>query len=150
MVFALIVLVLPLSGCIDGGNGVEEEKLTINLSMPFVEPRDPGSGTVWDATLDIYKVTPRGTEPKWTSLTMIIKGASGSVLLQATPLSKDSGLYGSAVEVWYVDEVGDASTADEGDAFKVTSMDETYEGAHIEVLHRGDRVADIVLPTDFP
>ena len=59
-------------------------------------------------------------------------------------------MYGNAVEVWYVDESGGRNTADVGDAVKVTSMDQSYQGASVLLYHREERVADATLPIVFP
>jgi hypothetical protein len=151
IIVALVALLLPLSGCIDDGTYDDEDKITFALQMAQVTPRDTGSERVWDAELGIMKITPKGSEVKWSSVSVLIKGSDGSVLLQETPVSTDSGTYGSAVEVWYMDSTGGRNQADAGDKLKVTGMDAgDYEGAYVEVMHRGERVASTPLPTDFP
>jgi hypothetical protein len=148
MALAIVALVLPLSGCLEDEGGYEGP-FTILLAQPFMEARSEVGGNVWDATLDLNKITPPTEELRWTSLNILIKDPAGSVLLQETPLSKDSGLYGSAVEVWYVDEAGGRQTADTGDAFKITSMDQTYQGGVVQVMYRGKQAASVSLPIVF-
>ena len=150
-----IAILLPTlgTGCLDGdegdGNGNGSGSVTISLKQPFMESRSTGSENVWDATMDITKIFPREEEVGWVHVTVIIKDASGSVLLQDTPVSADSGFYGSAVEVWYVDDVGDANAADVGDAIKVTTMDQSFQGGTVLVYFRGSRAASANLPLAF-
>jgi hypothetical protein len=114
-----------------------------------MESRRPDGESVWDATMDITRVTPSDAQARWTSLTVVIKAVDGSVLLLETPLSKDSGTYGSAVEAWYVDDAGGRGTADVGDAVKVTSMDQSYQGATVQLIHRGTLAGSVLLPIAF-
>lgn len=146
-----IAVLLPClaAGCIsdDGGNGTGP--VTIFLEQPFMESRSTNAGNVWDATMDITKVLPADEEVDWVHVTVLIKDAFGSVLLPDTPVSKDGGLYGSAVEVWFVDDVGDANAADVGDAIKVTTMDQSYQGGLVIVNFMGSRAAAANLPLTF-
>jgi hypothetical protein len=71
------------------------------------------------------------------------------VLLPDTPVSKDGGLYGAAVEVWYDDDTGDAGTIDAGDGLKVTGMDRTYQGGLVIIYHRGSLATSVELPIIF-
>ena len=57
-----IALLLPMSGCIDEGSPVEQ-KVTFGLSTPYMEARDTGSGTVWDAELGLSKKRLRIAQP---------------------------------------------------------------------------------------
>jgi hypothetical protein len=147
----MVALIVPFMGCTDDGdgNGGNGPTVVINLSFPSVESGDPGTGLVYNATMEINKITPKDAVTKWTSLTVVIKDSMGSVLVQETPLSKDNGIYGSTVELWYVEEVGDETTADAGDKIMVTGMADTYEGAMLEILDRGERASSITFPTDF-
>jgi hypothetical protein len=149
---AIVALLLPLSGCVsDDGNGGDEGKITMILATPSTAPRDTGSETVWDSELAVNKITPKDSTVKWSSVSIVIKRYDGSVLLLDTPVSEDSGLYGSAVEVWYMDSTGERTQADAGDKLLITGMDDgEYEGATVQVLYKGTLIAQSVLPTDFP
>jgi hypothetical protein len=147
----VVVLLVPLSGCVTNDGNDDEQKLTLTMGTPSVAPRNDGSQTVWDAELAINKITPKDAEAKWATVSMVIKRHDGSVLLQVTPVSTDSGMYGSAVEVWYMDTTGGRNVADAGDKLKVTGMsDSEYEGATIQILHRGTLIGSSVMPTNFP
>jgi hypothetical protein len=150
MVAAVMMATLCLSGCLSSPTTQEEPKITIILESPFAEGRQGTTDQVWDATLDIMRILPTESEVPWSGLRVLVKSETGSVLLVATEPVADSGTYGDAVEVWYVDTTGNRDRADAGDAFKVTSMSEDYEGATVEVLRVGERVASTRLQTDFP
>ena len=107
--------------------------------------------TVWDANITVNKVTPNGTKPPWSELTITIKdGTSGSVKLgPVTPLPW-AGTFGSEVEVWYVEAAGEATTLDAGDFIYITGMDDSYEGAVITLEGGGFTLASTTLTTDFP
>lgn len=151
-IMSIAILLQALAvGCIseDEGDGNGSGSVTISLKQPFMESRSTGSENVWDATMDITRILPSGEEVRWVHVTVVIKDAYGSVLLPDTPVSKDSGFYGSAVEVWYVDDVGGANTADVGDAIKVTTMDQSFQGGVVIVDFRGSRAASANLPLAF-
>ena len=148
---ATMMVLAATAGCTEEGNGNgDSEPVTFILAAPFVDARDSVSGEVYDATMDVNKVWPSDAEAGWTQVSVVIKDAFGSLLLSDTPVSKDSGMYSDTVEVWYVDEAGDGKLVDAGDAIKITGMDESYQGARVQVLHRGDVAASLALPTDFP
>ena len=146
--FVVILIPAIAAGCINIG---EEETgpTTFSLTAPNVTSRETNFGTVWDAVWTINKVTSDEDNVRWTHVTVTIKDSSGTVLLQATPVSKDSGFYGSAVEVWYNDNSGDANTVDEGDGFKVTGMSRTYQGGRVLFNYRGSVAASSDLPIIF-
>ncbi len=147
---AILVIVLPsfVAGCISDG-GDETGPTTLTLSVPDMDKRPTDGGDVWDVTLDILKITTNEEEVKWIHMTVTIKDNSGGVLLQVTPLSKDSGFYGSAVEAWYVERGGDANEADVGDAIMITSMSRSYQAGQVTVLYRGSTAATATLPLIF-
>lgn len=151
IVAAIVAIMLPVSGCTeDPGNG-DGERLTINLASPEVSPRNTGTEMVHDATLDVFKLTPKDVEAKWSDLSVVIKAHDGSVLLPATSPGEHTGAYGSGVEVWYSDTTGGRDTMDEGDAIVISGMDAgSYEGSYVEVIHKDLRAGSSVLPTDFP
>lgn len=146
---AILVIVIPFftAGCISGGD--ENGPTTLTLSVPDMDKRPTNAGDVWDVTFDILKVTTDEADVRWVHMTVMIKDSSGSVLLQETPLSKDSGFYGSAVEAWYVDRGGDANAADEGDAIKITGMSRMYQAGQVTVRYRGATAATATLPLIF-
>ena len=146
----VLVILIPAiaTGCINLG---EEETgpTTFSLSAADVTVRETNAGDVWDSVWTINKVTSDEDEVRWTHVTVTIKDSGGTVLLQGTPVSKDSGFYGSAVEVWYNDNSGDANTVDEGDGFKVTGMSRTYQGGVVQFNYRGSLAASSSLPIIF-
>jgi hypothetical protein len=146
---AILVIVIPsfAAGCISGGD--ENGPTTLSLSVPDMDKRPTNAGDVWDVTFDILKVTTDEADVRWVHMTVMIKDSSGSVLLQETPLSKDSGFYGSAVEAWYVERGGDANAADEGDAIKITGMSRMYQVGQVTVRYRGATAATATLPLIF-
>ncbi len=149
------VLWLMVSGMISTS---DEERITVNLQSPDVQAaeaaRYAAQGTVvYDATLNINKITPKEEKVLWTEVRIIVKGASGSVLQSAAPLALDgSAAYSAAnpvvVEYWYVETTGDTKMG-AGDGIKVTGMPDTWEGATIELTKAGERIAEANLPTDF-
>ena len=147
---AILVIVLPsfAAGCISDG-GDETGPTTLSLSVPDMDKRSTDGDDVWDVTLDILKITTDEADVKWVHMTIMVKDNTGSVLLQETPLSKDSGFYGSAVEAWYVERGGDANAADEGDAIKITSMSRMYQAGLVTVMYRGSTAATVTLPLIF-
>ena len=152
LVALVTVIVLSLSGCYSPEYGPEEERITLAIASPFVEPRNTGTAMLHDATLDIMKITPKDSTVKWSNVKVLIKGADGSVLLPATPvIVEDTGTYGGTVEVWYHDEAGDRKKVDAGDSILITGMEAAeYEGAWVEITRLGERIGAVSLPTDFP
>lgn len=150
MAVALVATLMVLTtGCISEEDGDWNGPATFSLEQPFMESRSTNAGNVWDATMDITKVLPADEDVDWVHVTVVIKDAFGSVLLPDTPVSKDGGFYGSAVEVWFVDDVGNANAADAGDAIKVTTMDQSYQGGLVIVNFMGSRAAAANLPLAF-
>jgi len=147
---AMAMVLAATAGCVEENGDGEVGKVTILLASPFVDARDTVSGEVYDATMDVNKITPSDTEVGWTQVTISIKDAFGSLLLADTPVSKDTGMYSDSVEVWYLDEAGGRAVADAGDAIMVTGMDQSYQGGLVEVFYRGMKAADSKLPTTFP
>jgi hypothetical protein len=101
-------------------------------------------------------VTPRDITVAWLNVLVVIKSASGAVLLTETTPRPDAPSYyddGSsgwvAVQVWYVDTDSDLSLSS-GDAFKITGMEDSYEGATVEFTYQDNVIGSTTLPTDFP
>ena len=145
--FVVILIPAIAAGCLTSDE--ETGPTTFSLTAPNVTSRETNFGTVWDAVWTINKVTSDEDNVRWTHVTVTIKDSTGSVLLQDTPVSKDSGFYGSAVEVWYNDNSGDANTVDEGDGFKVTGMSRSYQGGVVQFSYRGSLAASSSLPIIF-
>ncbi len=147
---AILIIVIPsfVAGCITEGDD-ETGPTTLSLSVPDMDRRPTDGDDVWDVTFDILKITTNEEEVRWIHMTVMVKDNSGSVLLQETPLSRDSGFYGSAVEAWFVERGGDANAADEGDGIKITSMSRTYQIGQVTVLYRGSTAATVTLPLIF-
>ena len=147
------VLWLMVSGMISTS---DEDKITVNLASPNVQQRTAGATQIWDATLNINKMTPKDEKVLWTEVKVIIKASSGSILDTATvPLLDGSVAYdddaagGVTVEFWYV-ETGANTQMNAGDAIKITGMADTYEGATLELTKAGERIGSATMPTNFP
>jgi hypothetical protein len=149
----LTVTWFALSGGFEDGAAVE--MTTVNLATPLIEARTIGEEFYYDAKLNINKITPRDEDVPWEGVSVTVKSSAGSVLLTDTrpswndPTEYDDASDGSVdVQVWYL--CTDAGpNMREGDALKLTGMTLDYEGGHIEVSLRGERIASGVLPTDF-
>ena len=159
------VLWLMVSGMI---GGADDERITVNLQTPDVQAAEAARygalSTVYDATLNINKITAKDEKVMWSEVRIIIKGSTGSVLQAASPLVLDAGAYDTdliitgaeganavLVQFWYVETTGDTKMG-AGDAIKVTGMPTTpanWEGATIELTKAGERIAEATLPTDF-
>jgi len=146
--FVVILIPAIAAGCISDG-GDETGPTTLTLSVPDMDKRSTDGDDVWDVTLDILKITTDEADVKWIHVTVMVKDHTGSVLLQETPLSKDSGFYGSAVEAWFVERGGDANAADEGDGIKITSMSRMYQAGLVTIRYRGSTAATVTLPLIF-
>jgi hypothetical protein len=151
-----LMLLVPLSGCEEAPNVsdeqeslTEEEYIVITLDSPNLVRRTGDAGDTWDVTLDILDLTPPTAMARWIELSLVVKGFDGSVLIPATPLSKDSGLYGVDPEVWYQEVSGNEERATVGDGFRITSMTRDFEGATVQVVRQGEILATSTLPTTF-
>ena len=151
------VLWLMVSGMIQDP---EVEKLTIQLSSPSVSQYERPTGAspavyVWDAVLNINKMTPKDEKVKWTEIRIAIKGSDGSILMPSEAPESDVGATAYSivlndVEFWYVDiTTGDVKVS-AGDSIKVTGMSVAYEGATLQILKAGKIIGTTTLPTDFP
>lgn len=149
-IFAVVTVLLPISGCVDTEDK-DEVDVTVLTASPSLVPRNTGTGEVHDATLVVNKVTPRDVTVKWSDISVVIKAADGSVLLPMTSVKEDTSTYGAAVEVWYSDTTGKRDRLDAGDEILITGMEASvYEGGWVYVFHEDNRVSDTTLPTDFP
>ena len=156
------VLWLMVSGMI---TDTDEQKTTVNIASPNVSSFQidpdgtPGTGdeyTVFDAVLNINKITPKDDKVNWIDVRIIVKSSTGSVFQsETTPVADtnpttydrdDTG--GIDVEFWYVETGGDVKMS-AGDAIKLTGMPDTWEGATIILKKSGEQIGSIKLPTDF-
>ncbi len=159
------VLWLMVSGMISTD---ESDKTTVNLASPSVQSLDVTERTTacWDVTLNINKITPKDDKVKWSELRIIVKGADGSVLNQATTPAANTGAYAGdlpaggpvVVEFWYVEVTAGDLKMDAGDGVKITGMtdgsgfvgEDDYQGAMVEFTKGGERIASATLQTNFP
>jgi len=151
------VLWLMVSGMLTSG---DDEKITVNLASPSVQSfdRDPGAPvfTVWDATMNVNKITPKDEKVSWSEVKMIVKSSAGSVLQPSIGLTQDTLTYddidGAVVdlEFWYVETTTGDTKMSAGDGIKITGMPQAWEGAIVELLKGGERIASATLPTNFP
>ena len=147
--FLVVGLLLPVTGCISSDEENEDEKVTFNMEMTRTAPRDTGVTTVWDASANIQKITPSGSNVPWTDVSVVVKDATGSVVLPLTTVKEDTDNYGSGVEAWYVDGTGTRDQADAWDAIKVSGLTEDHESGQISIFFKGNKVATMNLPIDF-
>jgi len=144
-----LTLIVPLGGCIDAPDGDDTEGLALTLSAPVLDGRTVDQESVWDVTLTVVGVANLTATPRWVELSVVVTSVTGTELLPGTPLSRDEGLYGYTVEVWYRDDGGSGDIADIADAIRVTSMTQGYQGATVDVMWRGSVVASAALPSIF-
>jgi hypothetical protein len=133
----------------------DEEKVVVKLSTPMVKKYVRDNTTVWDATMDIYTLTLRDETIKWIEVCVFVTSVNGSVLQNLTTMSDDmTGTYDGTspidVELWYVElDPGDPKMT-AGDSIKVTGMDRSWEGSTLKMMHLGELIGSIEMPTDFP
>jgi hypothetical protein len=134
------------------------EKVTVNLASPQVSQRDIEGTVYWDATLNVNKIHPKDSTVDWEDVRIVIKSATGSVLLLLTePIADNPSMYdddadGSVdVQVWYNESGGVADgKMGAGENVKLTGLTDEYEGATIEWTRNRIQIASITLPTNFP
>jgi hypothetical protein len=140
----------------------DEQKTTVNIASPNVQSTtndgaDDIAGnaddeTIFDAVLNINKITPKDDKVNWADVRIIVKSSTGSVLdAETTPLpdaAYDRTTDPQPQEFWYIETGGDLKMS-AGDAIKITGMDATYEGATVILKKAGEQIGSITLPTDF-
>lgn len=153
------VLWLMVSGMI---TDTDEQKTTVNIASPNIQSAvndgpDNTAGnaddeTIYDAVLNINKITPKDDKVNWLDLRIIIKGAGGSVLnSESVPVADaayDRSTDPQPIEFWYVETGGDLKMS-AGDAIKITGMSSVYEGATVIFKKSGEQIGSITLATDF-
>ncbi len=160
VVAGVILIVLSQDGEPDenNGNGGNGEKVTVNLAAPQVHQRDINGTPYWDATFTVNKITPKDMTVDWSDVRIVIKSATGSVLVTLTePIADNPAMYdddadGSVdVQIWY-DEIG--ATADgemeQGEKVKLTGLTYDFQGATVQWLRDGVLIASATLQTNFP
>ena len=167
------VLWLMVSGMI---TDTDEQKTTVNVASPDVtawsseiDP-DPAAANdeyyIYDAVLNINKITPKDDKVLWSEVRLLIKGSDGSVLQTETTLTDDAGASydrdgtvatgGGVIDVeyWYV-ETGNDLKMSAGDAVKITGLTagdastDDFQGAQVILKKAGEQIGSITLPTDF-
>ena len=150
MMFAIIWV--GILGAIDD---IPDERLTLNLAAPVVTQREISNVNIWDATINVNLVTPRDAMTLWAGVEVLIFSRNGMDLTETPLLPNDPSNYDDAtngwvdVEGWYIETSPDLFI-DEGEAIKVTGMDDRYESSTLEIIFMGDVIGTIRLPTDFP
>jgi hypothetical protein len=148
-----VIASLIFFGLISSNEGPPDLKVTVNLASPALESHERDGSIVWDATMDINRYSPKDIHIYWFEVSIIVRSASGSILLNSTSMNPD-GTYDSispiSVEVWYIESVPGSTKMMAGDTIKITGMPVTYEGTIIE-LHQNDvLIGSLMLPTHFP
>jgi hypothetical protein len=101
-------------------------------------------------------ITPKDEKVSWSEVKMIVKSSAGSVLQPSIGLTQDTLTYddidGAVVdlEFWYVETTTGDTKMSAGDGIKITGMPQAWEGAIVELLKGGERIASATLPTNFP
>ena len=138
------------------GPDYDEPRITINMAMPEPIQRQIGGTSHWDVTSRVNMVSPSGTKLLWSEVRIIVKSSMGALLIPATlpspdaPASYDDASDGTVdVEAWFIDVDGDGNL-EAGDTLKLTGIGASYEGAVVEMVKAGARIASLTLPTDFP
>ena len=125
--------------------------VTVSLSLPSVSRRSTGDHICWDAVIDIDRYSPKDEKILWTEVRIVVKASDGSILDASTEVLPDAAAHADppTPEFWYVDLEGDRKLG-AGDFFKITGLDASYEGAHIQITQAGSTIGSSKLPTTFP
>ena len=145
----------------------EAKSITLNIKQPSVTAAETARYSttplpvVFDAVMDIEKVSPNEERVLWTEVTLTIKSSTGSLLKGASALRPDGSLPydtdadGSIdVEIWYIETTTGDSKVSASDCVKVTGLSTggaspSYESASIELFKGGERIGSVELPSDF-
>lgn len=154
VVLLAIMFAIIWMGILGAIDDLPDERLTLNLAPPAVTQREIANVTIWDTTVEVNLVTPRDTMALWAGVEIVIFSRDGP-LLTTTLLPDDPSNYDDAtkgwvdVEGWYIEAFPDLFI-DEGDAIKVTGMDDRYESSTLEIIFMGNVIGSIRLPMNFP
>ena len=155
VLLAMVTFAIMWMGILGAIDNIPDERLTLNLAAPVVTQREIANVTIWDATINVNIVTPRDTMALWTGVEIFIISRNGMDLTERPLLPDDPRNYDDAtngwvdVEGWYIETSLDLFI-EEGEAVKVTGMDDRYESSILEIIFMGDVIGSIMLPTDFP
>jgi hypothetical protein len=139
-------------------NNTDYRNATFSLSTPQIDEVVIGTTTVWYATININKITPKDIRFSWNDLDIEIVGSEGSVLIRKQSIMEDvwgdprydeDDSDGVDVETWYI-ETGIDDKASAGDAFKMTGLAIFYEGGTVNFYVHGHLVGSSMLPPYFP
>jgi hypothetical protein len=149
-----VIASLVLLGITSSFEEPPSTRVTVNMASPSMEQSERDGTPVWDATLNINRITPRDVTVDWTSVRVRIVSASGATLLPQTMLTMDSGAYDETapimVEVWYDETLAGNTAMSPGDFFKVTGISSAYEGANVLLYSHDELIGSATLPTNFP
>ncbi len=164
------VLWLMVSGMI---TDTDEQKTTVNIASPNVStytteidpdgtPDNGDEYWIYDAVLNVNKITPKDDKVLWSDVRILIKGSDGSVLQAESSLTADNpatydraAAGGIDIEFWYVETSTGDTKMSAGDAIKITGMTDgsltldDYQGATVILKKAGEQIGSITLPTDF-
>jgi hypothetical protein len=147
----ILAAVMLASGCIDPG---DPSPPTVRLSVPHLEARTVNNTTVWDCTFNVTRVTPGNAKLSWGGVSVIVKSAQGYVLI---PLSRPDTFPGQAdafPKAYRVEASGTRLTMDVGDALRLTSLDEGFLDAEVEIEYKDadgtTLLASVKMPSAFP
>jgi len=159
VVICLLIVVMGASffmGVLSLIDESPEEQNVINFQAPRVSQRQVSNVTVWDATLEVDRVTPRESGVWWDTLQLSVLSREGDVLFAYhNPAIDDPQSYDDAtngwvdVEAWYID-LENNTLLRQGDIIKITGMDERYQGATIMIREKGTQTVTLQLPLNFP
>lgn len=122
---------------------------TVNFASPSLSAAERDSVPVYDAILNINKITPKDATVLWSGLTLSIVDSLGTDLVNGSQLTSDTGEYHNYVEVWYVETMSGDTKMSAGDALKITGMSKDYEEATVSLFYDDKLVGRVTLASDF-
>jgi hypothetical protein len=150
-VVSIIAVAMFAAGCIDPG---DPSPPTTKFSVPLLESRIVNNTTVWDCTFNVTRLTPGNAKLSWGGVSVIVKSAQGYVLI---PLSRPDTFPGQAdafPKAYRVEASGTWLTMDVGDALRLTSLDEGFLDAEVEIEYKDadgtTLLASVKMPSAFP
>jgi len=142
VIMATIIWIL-VSGMLEDP---DEPMITVSVDKPCVTAR----GAVYDATVNVIRVTPEDQIVPWSQLYVLVKSYNGSLLNQSTlPNPDTNATYHDYVEIWYVEVTPGDDKMGGSDSIKITGMTKAYEGATVILIKAGERIAEVDLPGIF-
>jgi hypothetical protein len=152
VVVALIIAVAMLAaGCIDPG---DPSPPTTKFSAPHLEARTVNNTTVWDCTFNVTRVTPENAKLSWAGVSVIVKSAQGYVLIPSAQPGVYPGHAGPSSKAYRVEISGSWLTMDVGDSIRLTSLDEGFLDAGVEIEYKDadgtTLLGRVTMPSAFP